>query len=102
MIWSSRRSRRGYISKRCSGKSCGRCAPELLKTEYGKEIWALYEHSALHPEVQLTGRFAHSKKPVDLNSVIREIDDARVEEAARRLRMQESVLTKGGSVSLVF
>jgi len=68
----------------------GRFAPELLKTEYGKEIWALYEHGALHPEVQLTGRFAQSKKPVDLNSVIREIDDARAEEAARRLRMQEA------------
>lgn len=67
----------------------GRFAPELLATEYGKEIWSLYEHGDLHPEVQLSGRFAHSTKPVDLNSVIREIDDARAEEAARRLRMQE-------------
>ena len=67
----------------------GRFAPELLTTEYGKEIWALFEHGALHPEVQLSGRFAHSKKPVDLDSVIREIDDALAEEAARRLRMQE-------------
>ncbi|HWR78159.1 MAG TPA: PA4780 family RIO1-like protein kinase [Thiobacillus sp.] len=67
----------------------GRFAPELLKTEYGKEIWALYEHGALHPEVQLTGRFAHSTKPVDLDGVIREIDDARAEEDARQLRMLE-------------
>ncbi|MDP1645032.1 MAG: PA4780 family RIO1-like protein kinase [Thiobacillus sp.] len=68
----------------------GRFAPELLKAEYGKEIWALYEHGALHPEVPLTGRFAHSTKPVDLDGVIREIDDARAEEAARRLRLLEA------------
>ena len=67
----------------------GQFAPELLGTEYGKEIWALYEHGALHPEVELTGRFERSMKPVDLDSVIREIDDARAEEAARQLRLQE-------------
>jgi len=66
----------------------GRFAPELLTTEYGKEIWALYEHGALHREVELTGCFKHSMKPVDLGSVVREIDDARAEDAARRLRMQ--------------
>jgi RIO kinase 1 len=68
----------------------GRFAPELLTTQYGKEIWALYEHGGLHPDVPLTGRFVQSNKPVDLNSVIREIDDARAEEAARQLRMQEA------------
>jgi RIO kinase 1 len=66
----------------------GRFAPELLATEYGKEIWALYEHGALHQEVKLTGRFEHSTKPVDLGSVILEIDDARAEDAARRLRLE--------------
>ena len=68
----------------------GRFAPELLTTEYGKEIWALYEHGALHPEVLLTGRFAHSTKPVDLDGVFREIDDARAEEEARQLRILEA------------
>ena len=29
----------------------GRFAPELLATDYGKEIWALYETGTLHPEV---------------------------------------------------
>jgi RIO kinase 1 len=65
----------------------GRYAPELLVTEYGKEIWALYEHGALTPDVELTGRFKQVLKPVDLQSVVREIDDARAEEAARLLRM---------------
>ena len=64
----------------------GRYAPELLTTEYGKEIWSLYEHGVLAPDVKLTGRFEQKLKPVDLKSVVREIDDARVEEAARRLR----------------
>ena len=61
---------------------------KLLSTEYGKEIWALYEHGALHPEVELTGCFERSMTPVDLGSVVLEIDDARAEDAARRLRMQ--------------
>ncbi len=68
----------------------GRFAPELLQTRYGKEIWALYEHGDLRPDVELTGRFAESGKPVDLQGVMNEIDDARAEEAARRLRMQEA------------
>ena len=67
----------------------GRFAPELLSSQYGREIWALYEHGELTPESRLTGRFAESKKPVDLHGVLREIDDARAEEAARQLRMQE-------------
>jgi RIO kinase 1 len=43
----------------------------------------------LHPDVELTGRFEHSTKPVDLDGVMREIDDIRAEEAARQLRLQE-------------
>ena len=66
----------------------GRFAPELLGTEYGKEIWSLYKSGALHPEVELTGRFECSVKPVDLDGVIREIDDIRADEAARQLRLQ--------------
>jgi RIO kinase 1 len=66
----------------------GRFAPDLLTTDYGKEIWSLYEDGALHPGVELTGRFERSVQPVDLDSVMLEIDDARAEDAARRLRMQ--------------
>ena len=36
----------------------------------------------------LTGRFACKGGAVDVGNVMREIDDARAEEAARRLRMQ--------------
>ncbi len=66
----------------------GRFAPELLHTEYGNEIWDLYQRGLLHSEVVLTGRFERKAGPVDLGSVMNEIDDARAEEAARRLRLQ--------------
>ena len=66
-----------------------RFAPELAKTDYGKEIWALYASGALHPEVALTGRYRRDETPVDLAGVMREIDAARREEAARQLRLAE-------------
>jgi RIO kinase 1 len=68
----------------------GRFAPELLDTDYGKEIWALYESGALHPQVELTGRYERDETAADLDAVMREIDDARLEEAARLMRMQEA------------
>ena len=66
----------------------GRFAPELLATDYGQEIWDLYQRGMLQPDTVLTGRFEREAKAVDLGGVLREIDDARAEEAARRLRMQ--------------
>ncbi|OYU00170.1 MAG: serine protein kinase RIO [Burkholderiales bacterium PBB1] len=65
----------------------GRFAPELLTTQFGPEIWALYERGVLTPETVLTGHYEPQLGAVDLSSVMREIDDARDEEAARRLRM---------------
>lgn len=62
----------------------GRFAPELRTTRYGKEIWAIYESGALHPDVVLAGRFERSEKPADVGSVIREIDDVIREEAVRQ------------------
>src|SRR5713226_2774559 len=62
----------------------GRFAPELLATDYGKEIWALYQSGRLHPDVELTGRFERVETTVDLDSMMREIDSARLEEAARQ------------------
>ncbi len=65
----------------------GHFAPELLHTDYGLEIWDLYQRGVLHPEVLLTGRFERKLGAVDMGSVMREIDDARAEETARRLRL---------------
>jgi RIO kinase 1 len=68
-------------------KYFGRYVPELLLTDYGKEIWALYQAGSLQPDTPLTGHFERVDKPVDLDSVMQEIDDARFEENARRLRL---------------
>ncbi len=65
----------------------GQFAPELLRTDYGKEIWSLYETAALQPETELTGHFKRDEKPTDLKSVMRVIDAARDEEEARLARM---------------
>jgi RIO kinase 1 len=67
----------------------GRYAPELLETDYGSEIWSLYESGALHDAESLTGRFERDDLPVDLRGVLREIADAKKEEAARLIRLQE-------------
>jgi RIO kinase 1 len=61
----------------------GRFAPSLLGTQYGKEIWKLYETGNLQPGVQLTGQFKANTKKADVRSIMREIDSAR-EEAIRR------------------
>ena len=66
----------------------GQSAPELLATSYGAEIWDLYQRGLLRVDTPLTGRYEPVQGSVDLGSILREIDDARAEEAARRLRLQ--------------
>jgi RIO kinase 1 len=61
----------------------GRFAPELLETEFAREMWSLFEQGELKPDSELTGRFFREYKPTDTDSVLAEIDDAR-EEAIRR------------------
>jgi RIO kinase 1 len=65
----------------------GQFAPELLATNYGPEIWSLYHGGLLSNETPLTGHFNPAHADVDMQAVLREIDDARAEDAARRLRM---------------
>jgi RIO kinase 1 len=65
----------------------GQFAPELLHTQYGPEIWSLYQAGLLSNETVLTGRYERSHADVDMQAVLREIDDARADDAARRLRM---------------
>jgi len=70
----------------------GQFAPELLSTDFGPEIWSLYQQGVLAQDTLLTGRFDRSTADVDLSAVMREIDDARAEDAARRLRMQQAAM----------
>ncbi|MEO5733943.1 MAG: PA4780 family RIO1-like protein kinase [Rubrivivax sp.] len=65
----------------------GRDAPELIDSAYGPEIWALYEAGGLQPDTVLTGRYEAAAGTVDLTAVMREIEAARDDEAARLLRM---------------
>ena len=65
----------------------GQFAPALRTTDYGPEIWSLYQAGLLSNETVLTGRFERKHATVDMQAVLREIDDARAEDAARRLRM---------------
>jgi RIO kinase 1 len=69
----------------------GQFAPELLKTQYAKEIWALYERGDLKVDSVLTGRFAETNKVADMQSVMREIKNAEFQENARLKRLAESL-----------
>jgi RIO kinase 1 len=67
--------------------SLGRFAPELLATEFAREMWSLFEQGELRPDSALTGAFAREEVVVDANDVMLVIDDAREEELQRRLRL---------------
>jgi RIO kinase 1 len=55
----------------------GRFAPELLATDYGREIWKLYATGKLSRDTILTGRFEESSIPADVRGVMREVDAVR-------------------------
>ncbi|MEO6690565.1 MAG: PA4780 family RIO1-like protein kinase [Dokdonella sp.] len=65
--------------------SLGRFAPELIETDYAREMWALFEEGELRPDSVLTGVFVRDETPADVDAVIEAIDEAR-EEALRRQR----------------
>ncbi len=67
----------------------GQFAPALKTTRYGEEIWQLYQHGALTVEAPLTGLYQLQQGAVDLTAVMREVEDARMEEAACVLRIQQ-------------
>jgi len=68
----------------------GQFAPSLLATQYAQEIWALYEHGNLHPEVELTGVYECEKTAGRSGGgECGRLMTRRDEEAARLLRLQE-------------
>lgn len=62
----------------------GRFAPELLATEYAREMWALFENGKLQPESVLSGLFVRDEKPADVGAVMEAINDARTEAIIRQ------------------
>ncbi|XBS68432.1 PA4780 family RIO1-like protein kinase [Acerihabitans sp. KWT182] len=67
----------------------GRFAPRLLKTHYGKEIWALYEEGKLTPETALTGQFSEDTPKADVDSLLDEIIAAEYEYHDRQRKLKE-------------
>lgn len=65
----------------------GMFAPELLETQYAKEIWTLFEAGKLTPETELTGLFDAPTEEADVASVLVEIQEAHREEQERLARI---------------
>lgn len=71
----------------------GRFAPELRNTQYGAEIWSLYEKGILRPTSPLSGRFEGKLESADVDTVLQIIADARAEherELERRAEAESS------------
>lgn len=68
-----------------------RFAPSLAGTDYGAEIWKLYESGELLPGVALSGRGPEASGQADPDAVLRELELARRErqEEAARLREEQ-------------
>ena len=69
----------------------GRFAPELISTDYGREIWKLYASGKLSPTSELTGHFAQSNTPADVKGVMREIDYARISYERTLIRKSQNI-----------
>ena len=64
----------------------GQFAPELLQTDYAREIWALFELGILTPDSALTGVAIKDETVTNLDEVVLAIEDARYQEMLRRER----------------
>ncbi len=62
-----------------------RFAPQLAASEYGKEIWRLYQAGSLTPETELTGRIEVEHRIADVDAVLEEVKLALQAEERRRL-----------------
>jgi RIO kinase 1 len=74
----------------------GRYAPELLQTEFAREMWALFEQGELTADSTLSGVFARDETTADAGGVLVAVEDAR-EEALRRELGRESSDSGRGS-----
>ncbi|OCH06278.1 PA4780 family RIO1-like protein kinase [Aliivibrio fischeri] len=67
----------------------GQYAPELLGSEYAKEMWALYESGELTPNTKLTGVFIDDGKDADVDGLMAEINAVMEEARLRKERQLE-------------
>ncbi|MGL6017499.1 MAG: PA4780 family RIO1-like protein kinase [Gibbsiella quercinecans] len=68
----------------------GQFAPQLLGSQYAKEIWALYQEGNLTPESELSGYVAEDNKRADIGAVLEEIQAAHDEHQRLQLARQEN------------
>ncbi|PSU83153.1 PA4780 family RIO1-like protein kinase [Photobacterium phosphoreum] len=69
----------------------GRYAPELLETQYGKEMWALFQAGTLTPETELTGVYIESEIDADIDGLMAEINAVMAEAELRRARFMDEI-----------
>ena len=63
----------------------GRFAPELLATEFAREMWAQFEQGELTADSKLTGVFARDETVVNADGVLLAVEDAREDALQREL-----------------
>ena len=68
----------------------GEFAPALLKTQYAKEIWSLFEEGNLTTHSILSGEFDDDSDSADVSAVLEEINAVIKEEQERKERISAS------------
>jgi RIO kinase 1 len=63
----------------------GRFAPELLATEFAREMWAQFEQGELTADSKLTGVFARDETIINADGVLLAVEDAREDALQREL-----------------
>lgn len=64
--------------------------PSILETDYGHEMWGLYEKGELTAQTSLTGKFEHSTASADVNEILDEITAAFEEAQEREARINDT------------
>jgi RIO kinase 1 len=67
----------------------GQYAPELLETQFARQMWALFEQGELRADSQLTGAFARDVTAANTEAVLSAVDDAREENIRRQLGQEQ-------------
>ncbi|WP_096619521.1 PA4780 family RIO1-like protein kinase [Candidatus Enterovibrio altilux] len=68
----------------------GQFAPELIGTEYAKEMWALYETGNLKPNTELAGIYIDDGEDPDVDALMAEINAVMEEAKLRKERRLEA------------
>ncbi|MBR9830396.1 MAG: serine protein kinase RIO [Oceanospirillales bacterium] len=68
----------------------GYFAPDLLHTQYDKEMWALFEEGKLKPDSILSGEFEDDAESADVDIVLEEIKAVMKEEQERQERLRDT------------